>query len=836
MKKLSWRLKLVSLFMGILSLSLIVQIFYVIPYIRNQEIEKTKIHQEEIANSISRELDVGVNRIKSRLLRMGQIPEFRNMNVDAMQRIILDQEKISERISTIAVMNSEGWFVCGSMKDISKYTSKSYEDRSYFTIPFNEGKTYFIPPRYYAKEDLVSTSICIPIESESGDIVGVLIGGMDLKDLIERIAEYPLEEKQIACIVDKEGTVIAHSNIDLFTLEGGPLSLNYSQWPMVQAIMNGEKGDSQEYKHDRMNYFGTFSVLESNSWGVVVGASMKSILSEANLISQKFLLINLLLFAIALIITIIFARQITASQRKAEKMHMDSEERFRTIVESTPGLLMITDTKGKFTYISPNCEKLTGYTREELLNTRKWWVHEDDQSKTMELFARVINKGFSNRNFEFKAVKKNGELWHASSFWEPLKDNTGKVYSVVSQTFDITERKQVEEALKESERKYRYLFNILIEGIFIIDAETMKVVLANKAVAEIYGFDSEDDAIGLNPFELIPQDEKERAYRIIVEDMFEKDLQEINEFRTITKDGKEIWISAVGLRTEYQGRLAGLISIRDITECKRTEEKIIEKSIELEKQFKKSEQQRITTLSILSDLNVTTKDLQVEINERKKAEKRIKKSLKEKEILLQELYHRTKNNMQVICSILRLQASRLEDQGIKNLFKEIEVKINSMALVHQKLLGSKDLSHLDLKDYFNSLIMLFKQSYIESNKDISLHTDMVNINILIDTAVPLGLVFNELISNAIKHAFPGKKSGEIKVNLYLTPQNEIVLEVSDNGIGLPKKFDIKKDINLGLVTVIDLVESQLNGKINFKSRNGLYCKIVLKKKFYKPRI
>ena len=242
--------------------------------------------------------------------------------------------------------------------------------------------------------------------------------------------------------------------------------------------------------------------------------------------------------------------------------------------------------------------------------------------------------------------------------------------------------------------------------------------------------------------------------------------------------------------------------------------------------------------ALLLEISVAerTQELRQSFNEIEQAKLQIQKELKEKEILLRELYHRTKNNMQVICSMLRLQASRLKDHGVKNIFKEIETKIHSMALVHQKLIKSKDLSHINLKDYFDSLILLIEHSYIESDQDISFHTDMENINVLIDTAVPLGLVFNELISNAAKHAFPEKTRGEIKVHLYLGPQKEIVLEISDNGIGLPKGFEIPKDIHLGLETAIDLIEHQLDGKIDFKSRNGLHCKIVLKEELYKPRI
>jgi len=140
---------------------------------------------------------------------------------------------------------------------------------------------------------------------------------------------------------------------------------------------------------------------------------------------------------------------------------------------------------------------------------------------------------------------------------------------------DITERKQVEEKLREGEKKYKLLFESTLDGMFVLDAETMKVVLANQAAADIYGFNSVEEAIGVVLLDFVPPEEREQVLRIIVKDMFENDLRKVNEFRTITKDGREIWISAVGTRTEYQGKLAGLISFSDITERKQAEEALI---------------------------------------------------------------------------------------------------------------------------------------------------------------------------------------------------------------------------------------------------------------------
>ena len=138
------------------------------------------------------------------------------------------------------------------------------------------------------------------------------------------------------------------------------------------------------------------------------------------------------------------------------------------------------------------------------------------------------------------------------------------------------ERRRAEDALRQSEHNYRVLFESTLDGMFVLDAETMRVVLANQNAAKIYGFASAEDAVGVNPLSYVHPDDRERARRVIVEDLFKKDLRQIHEFRSTTEDGRDIWISVVGTRTEYQGKLAALISVRDITERKRSEKALIE--------------------------------------------------------------------------------------------------------------------------------------------------------------------------------------------------------------------------------------------------------------------
>jgi two-component sensor histidine kinase/ligand-binding sensor domain-containing protein len=235
--------------------------------------------------------------------------------------------------------------------------------------------------------------------------------------------------------------------------------------------------------------------------------------------------------------------------------------------------------------------------------------------------------------------------------------------------------------------------------------------------------------------------------------------------------------------------------------------------------------------------------LQKEVDERTRAEASLlksqdllKASLEEKQTLLRELYHRTKNNMQVISSMLRLRSKNVSQPQMKDILSEIENKIRSMALVHQKLYESGDLSHIRLKEYLESLVSLVQSSYTDRPDQIRISVEGQDVLVLIDTAIPCGLVVNELIVNAIKHAFPDGKPALIRVRIRLGPADELVIEVSDNGIGLPDGFDLSTDAHLGLDTVVQLVRHQLQGEIEFIRQPGLTCRIRLAEEQYKPRI
>jgi PAS domain S-box-containing protein len=346
------------------------------------------------------------------------------------------------------------------------------------------------------------------------------------------------------------------------------------------------------------------------------------------------------------------AMQYAIKRKQAEKALREAEEQFRTIVETAPSILQIGDAEANNIYVSPNCEEISGYTQEELLDRPIWWVHEDDTPRAKELFERTFREGMGFKDFEYKAVKKNGDLWYASSSWKPLKDEEGKFKGICFQTIDITERKRAGDQLKVS--------------------------------------------------------------------------------------------------------------------------------------------------------------------------------LKEKEVLLREIHHRVKNNLQVVSSLLNMQARAAKDENTIAVLSESRDRINTMALIHTKLYESENLSQINMKGFVDGLLRQLVQGYPVPDTKITPVVHAVDRPLPISIAVPLGLVVNELLSNAFKHAFVNRKEGMIEVSLGASEEGGVSLTVSDDGVGLPEGFDIDTTKTLGLHLVKILVEDQLLGNLKVISDRGATFNIEFK--------
>jgi PAS domain S-box-containing protein len=207
-----------------------------------------------------------------------------------------------------------------------------------------------------------------------------------------------------------------------------------------------------------------------------------------------------------------------------------------------------------------------------------------------------------------------------------------------------------------------------------------------------------------------------------------------------------------------------------------------------------------------------------DITARKIAENQLKSSLKEKEVLLKEIHHRVKNNLQVISSLLRLQAGYIKDEEALDIFKDSQNRVRAMAMIHENLYQSTDLARIEFSDYISNLTNNLIRCY-SVNRNINIKLNIDRVLLRIDTAIPCGLIINELVSNSLKHAFHENQTGEISIEFLDLSQGKYSLSVSDNGIGFQEDIELPKKHSLGLQLVWNLVE-QLEGSIAYQAKSG----------------
>jgi PAS domain S-box-containing protein len=216
-----------------------------------------------------------------------------------------------------------------------------------------------------------------------------------------------------------------------------------------------------------------------------------------------------------------------------------------------------------------------------------------------------------------------------------------------------------------------------------------------------------------------------------------------------------------------------------------------------------------------------------DMSEQKEAEVRVKASLEEKEVLLKEIHHRVKNNLQIVSSLLQLQASYIKDTDALQIFEESRDRIKSMALIHEQLYQSNDLAQIDFPEYLRSLLNMVLSAH-RSNRtrvETKLHVDPVSLDL--DTAIPVGLITNELVTNSLKYAFAGRSVGEIGVRLTKSAEGDFLLMVSDNGVGLPEKFNFEKATSLGL-RLVRILTKQMRARLEISKGMGTQFRVYFK--------
>ncbi len=613
-------------------------------------------------------------------------------------------------------------------------------------------------------------------------------------------------------------------------------------------------------------------------------------------------------------------------RKKAEEALQESEEKYRTIVETVNEGICVVDAEVRITYVNKKIAEMLGYAQEEMIG-RFVWDFADEEGKLV--LKKNIKKRLQgiNENYELRLICKDGaSLWtfvSAKAFF----NTEGKFIGSISLLTDITERKKVDIKLKETLDNLEELvkartieleeaYNSLKESEGSL-AEAQKMahignwewhIASDKAywskeMYRIFGLNTQELAPSFNEYlSYIHPDDKDYYCNAIKKAGNDKPFG--IDYRIILANGEE---RTVHLKSEYvfndeniPVRIKGIV--QDITERKKAEEKIktlvnavessddaiITESLEgiitswnkgaeqiygysaeeilgkdlsilepgslkgetkqlIEKLKQNEKIQRYRTLRLKKDgsiINVSITLSQVfdvsgklvaisaivrDITQIIKAEKLLAKA---EDARKKEIHHRIKNNLQVISSLLDLQAEKFSDKEVLEAFRESQNRVLSMSLIHEELYRGEENDKLDFSIYLRKLAENLLQTYSLSNKNICLYVDLEeNAFFNMDIAVPLGIIVNELISNSLKHAFQGRDRGEIQIKLcrekknYETQTSLFSLTILDNGIGIPENIELGMLESLGLQLVSTLID-QLDGKIELRRVQGTEFRII----------
>lgn len=505
------------------------------------------------------------------------------------------------------------------------------------------------------------------------------------------------------------------------------------------------------------------------------------------------------------------------SRKQAEEALRKSEAKNRALLNAIPDLILCISKDGTYLDCKPpkafdmlvSGSDLIGKNEYEVLppavaQQRMHYVEQALSTGEPQIFeyqlllngdirdeeARIVASGDSSALVIVRDITSRKRVEeHIRTLNAELEQRVSSRTAALSRSLEelaseIAERKLAESALRVSEAKFRRLVDSNIVGVIISDFSG-NIKEANNAFLQMIGYTREELVSG-----------KIRWREITPDEYLPKDQRAIEQ------------INCSGACAPF------------------------------EKEYIRKDGSRIPILlgcALLEGAQDTAICFALDLSERKQAENQLKASLHEKEVLLKEIHHRVKNNMQVICSLLNLQCASISDPKTLELLQEGQNRVASMALVHEQLYESEDLARIDFADYIQNLAANLLSSYDVSSDAIALKINVDNVLLSVDAAIPCGLMINELVSNSLKYAFPlipqgglrvsPGNQGEIRIDFHAENDNHLHLTVSDNGIGFPQHLDFQNTETLGLQLVTALT-SQLSGTIKLERNMGTKFKIT----------
>jgi len=450
--------------------------------------------------------------------------------------------------------------------------------------------------------------------------------------------------------------------------------------------------------------------------------------------------------------------------RASRKQLEETTDYLDNIIKSSADAIVVVDMKGIVRSWNKAAEDHMGYTADEVIGTsNKNFFADPEEAERIE---EIVQREGEFKNYRTTVLNKDKRPVHISMSAALLKDREGMPIGTVRVSRDITKEVELEERIKEERDNLNLIFESMADGVYMVSKD-YKVEFMNKVLIDEFG-----EHIGDICYEVF-HDRKEPCPRC-------KNVEVMK--------GKTI-------RWEWHSHR-------------------MNKTYDLLETPRRNVDGTSSKLTIFRD-----------ITERKRAEEQIKASLKEKEVLLREIHHRVKNNLQVVSSLLSIQARAAKDKDTMDMLSESRNRINAMAIIHTQLYESSDLSEINMKGFVDKLLRQLLQSYPVHDTKITPIIHAVDYPFPISIAVPVGLIVNELLSNALKYAFVNRKKGKIEVRLSASETGNISLTVSDDGVGLPEGLDINATRTLGLRLVKILAEDQLQGNLEVTSKEGTTFKI-----------
>ena len=471
-----------------------------------------------------------------------------------------------------------------------------------------------------------------------------------------------------------------------------------------------------------------------------------------------------------------------AERIRVEKHLRVSEAEFHDLAEAMPQIVWVTGPDGKNIYFNQQWMAYTGLSLEESYG--EGWIkpfHPDDRQGTLDAWRDATVNG-TIYSVECRLRRADGVYTWWLIRGVPILEESGAIRKWFGTCTDI-------DSLKKSNE--RLLLATSAGGVGIFDFDIANDNLEwDDQMYRLYGIEPDDFGKNYKASNAMVHPEDIEQGKAEVEKALRGEKEFDTEFRVVWPDGSIHSLRGQAVvERNGSGKPTRLVGTNyDITERKRTEGELL-------------------------------------------------RSLDEKDMLIRELYHRTKNTMQVINSILFLQAEKYpENEELQRLVENTEDKIQAMSLVHRMLYKSQDLSRISIKEYVRELVALIMGSHdIEADR-ISLATEVDDQSFLLDTAIPFGLILNELITNSLKHAFPGGRKGTISISLAKAGPGMSVMRFSDDGVGVPDGFEFQKQDSLGLKLVHSIGELQMMGKLSLESHDGVHCTFEFPTKLYEERV